>query len=101
MENNYRGIQQNQACREYKEFELRNHQIETDRALELQVTDLLKDSDEERIAISKADIILIFSIYEGGIIEFFNLYKKYIMECKQKRWKACDKPHWFLKRSID
>ena len=65
------------------------------------VTDLLKDSDEERIAISKADIILIFSIYEGGIIEFFNLYKKYIMECKQKRWKACDKPHWFLKRSID
>ena len=75
MENNYREFQQNQTCREHKEFELRNHQIETDRALELQVTDLLKDSDEERIAISKADIILIFSIYEGGIIEFFNLYK--------------------------
>ena len=101
MENNYREIQQNQTYREHKEFELRNHQIETDRALELQVTDLLKDADEERIAISKADLILIFTIYDDGIKEFFKLYKEYVEECKQRRWKAIDKPHWFLKRSID
>jgi len=85
-----------------KEFEIRHHQVSIERGAELLVTDLLKDeNDEEQIAISKADIILIFSIYEGGIIEFFNLYKKYVNDCKEKRWRACDKPHWFLKRSID
>lgn len=85
----------------YKEFEVRHHQILTERADELQVTDLFKDTDEEEIAISKADIILIFTIYEDGIKEFFKLYKSYIEDCKQRRWKAVDKPHWFLKRSID
>lgn len=84
-----------------KEFELRHHQIYLERAMELQVTDLLKDSDDEQIAISKADIILIFSIYKGGIIEFFELYKSYVNDCRQKRYKAVDKPHWALKRSID
>lgn len=86
----------------YHQFEIRHHQIEIDLAVELQVTDLLKDEDDEnKIAISKADIILIFSIYKGGIIEFFELYKKYVSDCKHRRWRAVDKPHWFLKRSID
>lgn len=93
MENNLQPVQ--------KEFEIRHHQIDIERALELQVTDLLKDKDDEQIAVSKADIILIFSIYEGGIIEFFNLYRKYINDCRQKRFRAVDKPHWMLKRSID
>lgn len=83
-------------------FELRHHQIYIERAMELQVTDLLKDTDdEENIAISKADIILIFSIYKGGIIEFFELYKAYVNDCRQKHYRAVDKPHWRLKRSID
>lgn len=84
-----------------REFEIRHHQIDIERAMELQVTDLLKDKDDEQIAISKADIILIFSIYKGGMIEFFELYQKYVNECRQKRYKAISKPHWFLKRSID
>lgn len=83
------------------QFELRHHQIEIEIALELQVTDLLKDKDDIGIAISKADIILIFSIYKGGIIEFFEIYKNYILDCKQKRFRAVDKPHWFLKRLCD
>lgn len=85
-----------------EEFKLRHHQIYIERAMELQVTDLLKDTDDdENIAISKADIILIFSIYRDGIIEFFELYKNYINDCRQKRYRAVDLPHWFLKRSID
>ena len=84
-----------------REFELRHHQIYIERADELKVTDLLKDTDEEGIAISKADLILIFTIYDDGIKEFFKLYKKYIEECKQRRWNVIDKPHYFLKRSID
>lgn len=83
------------------QFELRHHQIEIEIALELQVTDLLKDKDDIGIAISKADIILIFSIYKGGMIEFFEIYKNYILDCKQKRFRAVDKPHWFLKRLCD
>ena len=84
-----------------REFELRHHQIYIERADELKVTDLLKDTDEEGIAISKADLILIFTIYDDGIKEFFRLYKNYIEECKQRRWRAVDKPHWFLKRNCD
>ena len=82
-------------------FELRHHQVEIDIATELQVTDLLKDKDERGIAISKADLILIFSIYKGGVIEFFEIYKSYVIDCKQKRFRGCDKPHWFLKRLCD
>ena len=74
------GATQTITSENLREFELRHHQIYIERADELKVTDLLKDTDEEGIAISKADIILIFSIYEGGIIEFFNLYKKYIFQ---------------------
>ena len=84
-----------------REFELRHHQIYIERADELKVTDLLKDTDEEGIAISKADLILIFTIYDDGIKEFFKLYKEYVEECKQRRWKVIDKPHWFLKRNCD
>ena len=40
-----------------REFEIRHHQIDIERAMELQVTDLLKDKDDEQIAISKADIM--------------------------------------------
>ena len=101
LENNNVKDFQPGGFREHKEFEIRHHQIEIDRAMELQVTDLLKDTDEEKIAISKADLILIFSIYEGGVIEFFNLYKDYVNDCRQKRWKAVDKPHWFIKRKCD
>lgn len=94
----------NNGNNHYKEFEIRHHQIETEIAMELQVTDLLKDTkdnDEQQIAISKADIILIFSIYKGGMIEFFELYKQYVADCKQRRYRVVSKPHWMLKRLID
>lgn len=83
-----------------QEFEIRHHQIEIEHAAELQVTDLLKE-DDNNVAISKADLILIFALYRGGIIEFFELYKSYVVECQRKRWRACDKPHWYLKRLCD
>lgn len=85
------------------EFEIRHHQIEIEKAMELQITDLLKEGQDERdrISISKADIILIFALYKGGMIEFFELYKNYVADCQRRRWRACDKPHWFLKRLCD
>lgn len=85
------------------DFEIRHHQIEIEVAVELQITDLLKEGHQERdgIPISKSDIILIFALYKGGMIEFFDLYKQYVTDCRERRWKACDKPHWFLKRLCD
>lgn len=85
------------------EFEIRHHQVEIEKAIELQITDLLKEGHEEKdgISISKADIILVFALYKGGLIEFFELYKQYVSECQRRRWRACDKPHWFLKRLCD
>lgn len=91
---------------EERVFEIRHHQLPTQEARELQVTDLLKEDRElsnpaDGIALSKADIILIYALYKGGIIEFFELYMEYVRVADKKRWKGCDKPHWFLKRSID
>lgn len=87
------------------EFEIRHHQMEIDQARDLAVTDMLKENSDEtpadRIALSKADIILIYAIYQGGLKDFYVQYKSYVEECMKRRWKACDKPHWFLKRAID
>lgn len=90
---------------EERVFEIRHHQLEIDQARGLQVTDLLKEaydeSPAERVALSKADIILLYAIYQGGLKEFFQLYKEYVNDSIKRGWRACDKPHWFLKRSID
>ena len=105
MENNLGNLKVIREQQEERTFEIRHHQIETERARELKVTDLLKEYEgtpqAERIALSKADIILIYGLYENGVKEFFKLYKEYVEECSGKRYKACDKPHWYLKRSID
>ncbi|MGL4850961.1 MAG: hypothetical protein ACRC28_18900 [Clostridium sp.] len=82
-------------------FEIRHHQIYIEVAENLKVTDLLRDSNEDGIAISKADIILIFTLFEEGVKEYYRLYMQYVRECKDKRFRAVHKPHWHLKQLID
>lgn len=83
--------------------ELRHHQISYDVASRLTITDLLKDKDMDNagIAISKADIILIYALYTGGIKEFFELYQEYVRMGYEREWFAFSKPHWYLKSLCD
>lgn len=80
---------------------IRNHQLSLEDALEVTITDLLRDQDDKGTSVSKADLILIFALYEGGIKEFYKLYKDYVLAGQKKNYFAIDKPHWFLKKLCD
>lgn len=79
----------------------RPHQVFTDSVLDLKVTELLRDVDVEGTSLSKGDVILVLTIFEDGIKEFYKEYKEYVKQSKFRNWLFCDKPHWFLKRLID
>ena len=84
-------------------IETRPHQIEVAKALKLQPIDLLKDEDfQGRKLLSRADIILIFTLYTGGLDQFLEEYKEYIRnENEEKGYKFVKKPHDYLKSTID
>ena len=95
-----------ESLREYREglvIEARPYQIEFEKALELQPIDLLKDEDVQgRKLLSRADIILIFTLYTGGLDQFLEEYKEYIRnENEEKGYKFVKKPHYYLKSTID
>lgn len=84
-------------------IEARYYQIEVEKALELKEIDLLKDEDAQgKKYLSRADLILIFTLYRGGISEFLQEYKEYVNHSKdEKAYVVVNKPHYYLKSVID
>lgn len=89
--------------RERPIIEARPHQIEVDVALKLQPIDLLKDEDTNgKKLLSRADIILIFTLYKNGLDQFLEEYHEYVREEKrEKGYIVVRKPHYYLKGVID
>ena len=83
-------------------IEPRVHQITVDDARNLRAIDLLNDVDTQgHRLLSRADLILIFTLYPNGLNEFLEDYLQYVEdEVETKRYKVVNKPHYFLKNLI-
>lgn len=86
----------------YENVEPRYYQIRVEEALNFNMVDLFKDEGEGgNKLLSRADLLLIFTIFKGGIEEFLNEYKKYVIEEKDKKgYVVVQKPHFFLKNLL-
>lgn len=82
--------------------EARPYQIATEDALKLRVIDLFQDEDAQGYRLlSRADIILIFTLYKGGMEEFLEDYLKYVEMLRDERgYRFVPKPHHYLKNLI-
>lgn len=82
----------------------RDYQIYAKEALEWEVVDLLQDEDVQgHRLLSRADIILIFALYnKSGLEGFLNEYIKYANEFIDKYGEnaVIKKPHHYLKQLI-
>ena len=85
-----------------QEIEPRAHQIRVEDALNLRAIDLFTDTDiNGHKYLSRADLILIFTLYPSGLEEFLDDYKKYVeSEVETKNYKVVNKPHSYLKNII-
>lgn len=83
-------------------MEARPYQIATEDALKLRVIDLFQDEDAQGYRLlSRADLILIFTLYANGMEEFLEDYKKHIQMLRDERgYKFVPKPHHYLKGII-
>lgn len=82
--------------------EARPYQIATEEALKLRVIDLFQDEDSQGYRLlSRADLILIFTLYKNGMEEFLEDYKNHVQMLKDERgYRFVPKPHYFLKNII-
>ena len=82
--------------------EARPYQIATEDAMKLRVIDLFQDEDAQGYRLlSRADLILIFTLYANGMEEFLEDYKKHIQMLRDERgYKFVPKPHHYLKGII-
>lgn len=92
-----------EVCIERLQVEARPHQLEVEVALNLQPIDLLKDEDTNgKKLLSRADLILIFTLYPNGLDQFLEEYKNYVEEMNKERgYRVINKPHYYLKSVID
>lgn len=83
-------------------IEPRQHQITVEDARLLRPIDLLQDEDMQgHRLLSRADLILIFTLYPNGLNEFLEDYLQYVEdEVETKNYKVVNKPHYFLKNII-
>lgn len=78
--------------------EQRPYQVKVEEALNYRVIDLFNDSDHDKRLISRADIVLIMTLYKNGFEEFLEDYKKYAYNLKKERgYSFVSKPHYYLK----
>ncbi|HSQ87986.1 hypothetical protein [Romboutsia sp.] len=90
----------------FKQYEVaiepRNHQIRVEDARNLILIDLFMDEDGNGGKhLSRADLILIFTLYPTGLNGFLDDYLNYVEEeVKNKGYKVVNKPHYFLKNII-
>lgn len=89
-------------AREYMDIEPRQHQLKVEDALNLRLIDLFTESDDNgHKFLSRADLILIFTLYPNGIEEFLSDYKNYVKtEIETKGYRVVNKPHFYLKNII-
>lgn len=82
--------------------EPRYYQLTIEDALNLKIIDLFQDTDTQgQRFLSRADLILIFYLYEQGLTEFLDDYKNYVIEMQNsKGYKVINKPHYYLKSII-
>ena len=79
----------------------RNHQIKVEDARNLRLIDLFTDESNADKHLSRADLILIFTLYPTGLVEFLDEYLDYVeYEVKTKGYKVVNKPHYYLKSII-
>lgn len=84
------------------DIEPRAHQIKVEDALNLRMIDLFTETDSNgHKHLSRADLILIFTLYPNGLEEFLNEYKNYVQsEVETKKYRVVIKPHFYLKNLI-
>jgi hypothetical protein len=79
----------------------RQHQIKVEDARNLRLIDLFKDEVNGDKHLSRADLILIYTLYPNGLEEFLDDYLDYVeREVEEKGYKVINKPHYFLKNII-
>lgn len=79
----------------------RNHQIRVEDARNLRLIDLFTEEVNNDKHLSRADLILIFTLYPNGLVEFLNEYLEYVEhEVRTKGYKVVNKPHYYLKGII-
>lgn len=83
-------------------IEPRNYQLKVEDALNLTLIDLFQDTDAQgQRYLSRADLVLIFTLYTEGLEQFLNNYKNYVIDMQQsKGYKVINKPHYYLKAII-
>lgn len=81
--------------------EPRQHQIKVEDARALRPIDLFTDEVNGDKHLSRADLILIYSLFPHGLEEFLDEYLDYVdREVETKKYKVVNKPHYFLKNLI-
>lgn len=79
----------------------RNHQIRVEDARNLRLIDLFTEEVNGDKHLSRADLILIFTLYPNGLEEFLEDYLDYVEnEVETKKYKVVNKPHYYLKGVI-
>lgn len=78
------------------------HQIEVEKALKLELVHLVQDVDDSGYRLlSRADLILIFTLYTKGLEGFLEEYKNYAQTQSEVRgYNVVNKPHYYLKNII-
>ncbi|GAA0071782.1 hypothetical protein UT300003_33070 [Clostridium sardiniense] len=96
------GTQPKEELKDYSKIQPRNYQIRVEDALNLKPYELMSSGDDGRVHISKADIILIYTMFKGGIMEFYDNYISFVNEMiREKGYVVVPRPHYFLKNIID
>lgn len=79
----------------------RNHQIKVEDARKLRIIDLFTEEYNNEKQLSRADLILIYTLYDGGLQDFLYEYLEYVeREVETKGYKVVNKPHFYLKSAI-
>ena len=79
----------------------RNHKIRVEDARNLRLIDLFTEEVNNDKHLSRADLILIYTLYPNGLVEFLEEYLEYVEhEVETKGYKVVNKPHYYLKGII-
>lgn len=83
-----------------KPHTLRDNQLDITTAKRLTIDMMLSEGNfKTKHSLSKADIILIFTVY-GSLDKFYSKYMRYVKGCIDLNYSYCQPPHYFLKYQI-
>lgn len=86
----------------YTPYEMKHYQMTVEDALKMDVIDLFQDEDiQGHRILSRADLILVFTLYKGGLEQFLDDYKEYVRTMQKERgFRFVNKPHHYLKNLL-